>query len=97
MNLVELIRLQALKLKQLNTAGSDMPDKLLEIALQQNPDQKELRNICALVSTSLFDRVEQTCNFLEISKRRFVEAALIDALEKASLIINEVNPLGEVS
>ena len=97
MNLVELIRLQALKLKQLHTDGSGMPDQLLEIALQQNPDQKELRNICALVSTSLFDQVEQTCKFLDISKRRFVEAALIDALEKASSIVDEVNPLGEVS
>ena len=57
----------------------------------------ELRNICALITAPLFAEVEGLANMLELSKRRIVEMALIEFLAKASEIVNEVNPLGEVA
>ena len=97
MNPSDTLRLQALKLKQMNTQGSDIPEALLEIAMQQNPEQKEFRNICALISVPLFEEVEGLASMLKLTKRRIVEMALIEFMAKAGEIVNEVNPLGEVA
>ena len=88
----ELIRLQALKQKQLHHQGTDFD--LVDMVLQQNAEEagKLTRNICAHVSIQLFERVDNLCGVLEISKRQFVEQALIDAMEKAESIVSEVDP-----
>lgn len=95
----ETIRLQALKLKELNTRNMNlaMSEHLIESAVQQNPDQKELRNICALISADRFSQVEYLCNLLDLSKRVFVEMALGDFIAKANAIVEEVDPLAEGS
>lgn len=91
MNLDETIRLQALKVKQLNTQGSDID--LVDHFLKTSPAVPEqMRNICASISIPLFERVENTCKSLDISKRRFVELALISALDRAAEIVDEVDP-----
>jgi len=93
MNSTETLRLQALKLKQLTTNGNDFPDALVEAMIKQNPTEAlPLRNVCAFVSQQLFDEIEGLCNTLSISKRRFVEMALIDLIDKANGIIEEVQP-----
>jgi hypothetical protein len=93
MNSTETLRLQALKLKQLTTRGSDIPDDLVDAIIKQNPSEElPLRNVCAFVSHQLFDEIEGLCNTLSISKRRFVEMALIDLIAKANVIIEEVQP-----
>lgn len=90
----EMIRLQALKLKALNAVGTDnlrdspIQDRLFAEAFEQG----QLRNICAMVSPELFDQVEQACSLLEISKRRFVESALIEAVDRAEAIVADVAP-----
>ena len=94
MNFHETIQLQALRLKELNTRGSSPPafqEAMLEAALKQNPDAP-LKNICAMVSIDLFERVEECCKQLELSKRRFVEMALREALRQAETIVAEVDP-----
>jgi len=48
-----------------------------------------LKNVCAKVSTELSDELDQVCALLSISKRRFVESALIDALLHANEIMND--------
>lgn len=47
----EMLMLQALKLKKLNSKGFDGPD-LVEQLILQNPDsaKEKLRNICAFIS-----------------------------------------------
>lgn len=47
-----------------------------------------LKNVCAKVSTQLSEDIDKVCDFLGISKRRFLEAAFIDALDKAQAIIS---------
>lgn len=91
MNLDETIRLQALKQKQLTTQGSD--HDFVDMVLRHQPEVPEqMRNICATISTTLFNEVENCCSMLDLSKRRFVELALQDALAKAATIIDEVDP-----
>lgn len=93
----DTIRLQALKLKQLNTQGHSFPDALLEKLLQDNPDaKKEFRNICALISPKLFADVEELAALLSLSKRSIIEMALIDFIDKAKSLIDEIDPLAEV-
>lgn len=97
MNFHETIQLQALKLKQSTFGAGAMNDTLVDMALQQDPTLGGLtRNICAHIPVPLFERVEQCCQTLELSKRRFVEMALIEALERAETIIAEIDPFSGV-
>jgi hypothetical protein len=93
MNFNETIQLQALRLKQ-SFQGSDpqLIDHFIEEAARQNPQALPMKNICAFVSQDLFDRVNACCDQLSLSKRRFVEMALIEALDRAETIVAEVNP-----
>lgn len=45
------------------------------------------KNVCAKVSTQLSDKIDSISGFLNISKRAFIEAALIDAIEQAEQIM----------
>jgi hypothetical protein len=92
MNLDDTIRLQALKLKQLNTDGSNMSDDLIDHLLKDAP-QGEFRNVCATISHQLFDELTGLCSLLEISKRKFIELALVDAINKTGFIMEEVKPI----
>ena len=47
--------------------------------------------MCAKLSVQLADRLDKTTDFLGISKRRFIEAAIIEALDEASRVMNEIN------
>jgi hypothetical protein len=98
MNTTEILRLQALKLKQLTQRGSS-DDRMIDHLIEQNPEETKqgMRNICAFISPELFADVNGLCEMLDLSKRRVVEMALMDFIEKASNIITEVNPLGEVA
>jgi hypothetical protein len=93
----ETIRLQSLKLKELNTRGSDFSDKLIDMAVADldHSSQLPMKNICAMVSQQMFDEVDGICQMLDMSKRRFVEMALRHALDTAASIVNEVQPFPE--
>jgi hypothetical protein len=97
MNFDETIRLQSLKLKELNTRGSNFADKLIDMALADpaQTSQLPLKNICAMVTQQMFDEVDGLCQLLDISKRSFVEMALRQALDNAASIVNEVQPFPE--
>lgn len=93
----DTIRLQALKLKELNTRNMNvaMSESLLATALAQNPEQKDMRNICAMISTPLFADVEELSKLLDLSKRVIVEMALVDFVTKARAIVLEIDPMPE--
>lgn len=48
----------------------------------------QIKNVCAKVSVQLSDEIDSICGFLGISKRKFLEAAFIEAVEKAKAIID---------
>lgn len=92
-NFHETIQLQALKLKQSTKGNGEFGDAVIDMAIKQDPTLGGLtRNICAHVSVDLFERVEQCCSMLDLSKRRFVEMALREAIERAETIVAEIDP-----
>lgn len=93
----ELIKLQALKLKAMHQIGTDHLGEggIQEALFAEASESAKLRNICAAITPQLFDQIEGCCSMLEISKRRFVESALIDAVTKAQLIVADVDPFSE--
>jgi hypothetical protein len=89
----EVIRLQALKQKEQLSGHGGIMDRVMDNYLATTPEVPEqMRNICATISIKLFEEVENVCKTLEISKRRFVELALIEACDKAAVIVDDVNP-----
>lgn len=92
MNFDEVIRLKALELKQLHTEGSSFGDAVIDGLLKDPANAAQLRNICAHISPELFSQVEEYCGLLSLSKRKFVEMALIEAIDRAKSIVDEVDP-----
>lgn len=52
-----------------------------------------MKNVCALIHNDLFNELDNVCGLLEISKRKFIEGAIIEALAQANTIISEVGLL----
>lgn len=86
MNFDDLLRFKALNFRyiQENNAFIDMAvdGRLGEHSLP-------LKNVCAMVSQDLFDDLSNVCGLLDISKRSFIEAALIEALQKAHQVMEQ--------
>lgn len=91
MLLEELVTLKALQAKRLHSGGGDVMDKLIDDVLMKS-DGQEFRNVCAHISIPLADEVDNLCASLDISKRRFVEGALIDAVKRSNAIVSQVKP-----
>lgn len=89
-HLTELLTYRALHFK-LHTASGD--PALLDIVAEDEDyaSKLQLKNVCAKLSVQLSDRIDNTCNILEISKRRFIEAAIINALEESDRINAELD------
>jgi len=93
MNTHETLLLQVLKFKQLNTRGHSLGHDAVGRMIESEPEVKEkMRNICAFIAPELFEKIENLSGFLELSKREIVEMALLDFVEKANKIVEEVNP-----
>lgn len=88
--LTELLMYKALHFKQSNDT---VTDAVLEHFVAGNEDklgELQLKNVCAKVSLELADRLDNTCNVLSLSKRRFIEAAIINALDEFDRVASEV-------
>lgn len=75
----------------------DDSGKFMDMILN-DPDQGpeveaklELKNVCAKLPPVLVDRLDKTINTLSISKREFIQYALIEALDRADEIMKEVD------
>ena len=82
MNFDDLIQYKSLH-RQYIMSGASVPDMMLD-GLPPDEKKKHLRNVCALIGTDLFEQLEHTCSILEITKRQFIEAALVECLAKAA-------------
>jgi hypothetical protein len=81
MNFDQLIQYKALH-RQYTISGA-LPDALVE-AVSHDGNKAHVRNVCALISVDLFEQLEHTCGILAITKRQFIEAALVECLAKAA-------------
>lgn len=52
-------------------------------------DSPQLKNVCAKVSAQLSDEIDQVVSVLGVSKRRFLEAAFIEAIAMARQIMDQ--------
>jgi PHP family Zn ribbon phosphoesterase len=64
-------------------------ESLLEYVMEKEVLEVPCRNICAKITTQLYDQINQHCNYLGISKRKFVELALVAALDRTEQIMRE--------
>lgn len=98
MNFNQYIQFRALSAKaSIEGTGfnSDFAEALIEKAAAASP--AEFKTVCAPISIPLFDRLTNTLSILEISKRSFIEAAIVEALNKADEIMKEVDVFEGVS
>jgi len=84
MNFEETIQLQVLKLKAQSCIRGHLLDHVLE---SENPPI-QVRQMCAKVSTQLYDELENVCGLLDMSKREFIEGAVADAISRAKDVID---------
>lgn len=83
MNFDDLLRYKTLDRKFV-ASGSNLMELVASEAIENNVPMK---NVCALIHQELFDDLTSTCALLDISKRTFIEGAIIDALKKAEAIM----------
>lgn len=71
---------------------------LTEAVLAHNAEAApiELRQVCAKLTVELADRIDQTVSVLGISKRLFIERALIEALDQVQAIIECHDAMGDL-
>jgi hypothetical protein len=92
MNTNQTLQLQALKIKQRNTQGfSAISGDPIGDFLEQPDVKAKMKNICAFISPQLFSEVEEMGDLLDLSKRQIVEMALVDFLNKAQSVLQEVD------
>lgn len=87
MSFDKLIQFKALS--QIYGNGPDLLENLVNSNNLSEAEKVKMRNVCALIPVELFDRLEQICGFLNFSKREFIEASLIEALDRANQIIED--------
>lgn len=75
--------------KALALVSTRRNSELLDAVLA-DPDQATLlplKNVCAKVSAELSAEIDAVCGLLGISKRRFLEAAFVEAVQQAHEVI----------
>jgi len=93
--LKEFVMYKALGIKHSAASIIDMEDCIGEdgkIAVTQGSESSrmEVKNVCAKLPVILSDRLENTVKYLDIRKRRFIEMAIIQALDDADEVLSEV-------
>ncbi|WP_213105801.1 hypothetical protein [Candidatus Protochlamydia amoebophila] len=75
-------------LRLVNQSGNaDFTDAILDGCIPMVSGELPVKNVCAKVHPWLSDEIDKVVDLLGISKRRFLEAAFIEAVNKANAII----------
>ena len=69
--------------KSLDFLDADSASNLFD----SHSDDLPLKNVCARVEPELADEIDQLVRLLGITKRRFLEAAFIEAVDRAKAIM----------
>lgn len=73
--------------KTLHLANGGNTGDLIDSVIQE--EDLVTKNVCAKVSFELSSRIDHIVNLLGVSKRRFLEAAFIEACDQAERIFEE--------
>lgn len=74
--------------KALNFISTRRNADLLDLVAEDRLDHNiPLKNVCAKVTPQLSDEIDQVVGLLGVSKRRFLEAAYIEAVQRAHEIM----------
>lgn len=65
------------------------PEQVKELEAFRDQIKVPTKNVCAKVSPQLAKRIDDVADLLGISKRRFLEAAFVDAIDRALSIMKE--------
>lgn len=90
MQFTDLIQLQVLKRKE------TFPARTLDDILNRTEDP-DIKQLCAKVHVSLVKDLDEVCSLLDMTKRQFIEAALVDALARAHHAIDSSGILDEMA
>jgi len=72
----------------------DNSSMLIDAVIEDDKENRlPLKNVCAKLHVSLVKRLDNRLNALSISKREFIEYAIIEALDKTDEIMEEVDAL----
>lgn len=84
---------KALSFKFSLGGGSALVDHIIDSSSGDSEELAKLKvkNVCAALSIPLIERLENTLGILGMSKREFFEMAIIQALDEADKIIEEVD------
>ena len=80
----EFIHFRALAVKY-QANGENMANLLDPLVDASNVPQ--IKNVCAKLSVELSDKIDQTSDLLGISKRRFIEIALLQMIEHSEHVL----------
>lgn len=91
MNFYQFIQYRALGAKasvEGQSFNSEATEQMIEKAAAASPNFK---TVCTPLSIPLFERLSNTLSTLDISKRKFIEAAIVEALNRVDEIMVEVD------
>jgi hypothetical protein len=80
----EILTYRALAFKHVHLATNS---SMIDAATSEGSTQT--KNVCAHLSLPLVDRLESALGFLDMSKRAFIESAIIDALDRFDVIADQ--------
>ena len=69
---------------------------LVDAAVASGQVSIPLRNVCAKLTVELAERLDQTCVNLAISKRQFIERALVEAMDQADAALDACGALDDL-
>lgn len=75
--------------KAMDFVSNAQNEKLTDFLIESVQADPQMKNLCTKVSIPLSDKIDNLCSILDISKRKFCEAAFIEAIEKAESIMRE--------
>jgi hypothetical protein len=63
-------------------------DSIIDIAIEQS-QLPQMKQVCAKLSEGLSDEIDSVCGVLDISKRKFIEMALMNAISEFNQVADE--------
>lgn len=72
-------------------SGTSFPDSFMDAVLEDPDNKVPIKNVCAKLHVELSNKLDDTVNKLDMSKRKFIELALIQAIGRAEQIMDEVD------